>query len=311
MPTRLLTSCGLLLGLALPALAAPQVATDIAPVHSLVARVMAGAGTPALIVPPGASPHGHALRPSQAAALERAELVFWMGEALTPWLEDAIETLAGDAHVVELLGAGGSTVLAFRDGLEFTPRAAGHDDHAHDDHDHAHDGADPHAWLDPANARAWVAEIARRLAAADPENAAAYAANAAAADAALAALDAELRARLAPAAGQALFVFHDAYGYLAAAYGLTVAGTIADGDAATPGARRLAAIREALAAAPGGCLFAEANHDPAYVETLAAATGIRTGVLDPHGVSFEPGPDLYGQMMRALADAIADCVAAD
>ena len=104
---------------AAPAMAGPDVATDIAPVHSLVARVMAGAGTPALIVPPGASPHGHAMRPSEAAALDRAQVVIWMGEALTPWLADPIGTLAGDAHVIELLGAGGSSVLGFREGLAF------------------------------------------------------------------------------------------------------------------------------------------------------------------------------------------------
>jgi len=36
----------------------PQVVTDIAPVHSLVARVMDGVGTPDLLVPQSASPHG-------------------------------------------------------------------------------------------------------------------------------------------------------------------------------------------------------------------------------------------------------------
>jgi zinc transport system substrate-binding protein len=72
----------------------PRVAVDIAPVHSLVARVMEGVGTPDLILPPGASPHEYSLRPSEAAALQEADIVFWMGEDLTPWMEDAVETLA-------------------------------------------------------------------------------------------------------------------------------------------------------------------------------------------------------------------------
>ena len=58
---------------------APNVAVDIAPVHSLVARVMEGVGAPSLIVQPGASPHEYSLRPSEAAALQEADLVFWMG----------------------------------------------------------------------------------------------------------------------------------------------------------------------------------------------------------------------------------------
>jgi len=71
----------------------PNVAADIAPVHSLVARVMQGVGAPSLIVAPGASPHEYSLRPSEAAALQEADLVFWVSPDLTPWLGDAIETL--------------------------------------------------------------------------------------------------------------------------------------------------------------------------------------------------------------------------
>ena len=72
----------------------PDVAVDIAPVHSLVARVMEGIGTPDLIVAPGATPHEYSLRPSEAAALQEADLVFWIGPGLTPWLADAISTVA-------------------------------------------------------------------------------------------------------------------------------------------------------------------------------------------------------------------------
>lgn len=118
----------------------PAVAVDIAPVHSLVARVMDGVGTPELIVQPGASPHEYSLRPSEAAALQNAELVFWMGEDLTPWMEDAVETLATDATVTTLLEAEGTILLDFREGALF--EAHSHDDHA--DEDHAHDHEDEH-----------------------------------------------------------------------------------------------------------------------------------------------------------------------
>jgi zinc transport system substrate-binding protein len=84
----------------------PRVAVDIAPVHSLVARVMAGVGEPSLVVPPGASPHEYNLRPSEAAALQDADIVFWVGEDLTPWMADAVETLADGADVTALLDVG-------------------------------------------------------------------------------------------------------------------------------------------------------------------------------------------------------------
>ena len=83
-----------LLILPLPALAEPpRVVTDIPPVHSLTARVMQGVAEPALLLPPGASPHGYAMRPSEAALLQRADVVFWVGAGLTPWLDRAMTTL--------------------------------------------------------------------------------------------------------------------------------------------------------------------------------------------------------------------------
>src|SRR6056297_1885864 len=208
MSIRLIATLTAGLGFAGAALAeTPKVVADITPVHSLVAQVMEGAGTPALLIAPGASPHGYAMRPSEAAALDAAELVFWMGEGLTPWLEGAIDSLAGDAQVIALLGAGETRVLPFREGIAFEAHDEkghddhshddhgheghdehghdehGHDEHGHDEHGHGHDGADPHTWLDPTNARAWLDVIAAELAGHDPGNAALYKANAAAAQA--------------------------------------------------------------------------------------------------------------------------------
>ncbi|MDE0521290.1 MAG: zinc ABC transporter substrate-binding protein [Boseongicola sp.] len=124
----------------------PSVAVDIAPVHSLVARVMEGVGSPNLIVQPGASPHEYSLRPSEAAALQNADLVFWMGEDLTPWMADALKNLAGDAAITTLLEADVTILLDFREGALFEAHAHDeHDEHEHDEHDeHAHDEHDEH-----------------------------------------------------------------------------------------------------------------------------------------------------------------------
>ena len=146
--TLLTTSAALLAGTAIADV--PNVAVDIAPVHSLVSRVMAGVGAPELVIPSGESPHGFNMRPSSAAALQNADLVFWIGHGLTPQLEDAIETLAGDAKAVEMLEVDGTTLLDFREGALFEAHdhEEDHDDHydhGHeadkDDHDHDHDMA--------------------------------------------------------------------------------------------------------------------------------------------------------------------------
>ena len=126
----------------------PRVVTDIAPVHSLVSRVMDGIGKPDLIVPNETSPHDYRLRPADAEALENAGLVFWMGEGLTPWMERALESLSGEATIVELLALDETKTLPFREGALFDAHDhSEHDDHDdHDDHDHdkEHDDHDDH-----------------------------------------------------------------------------------------------------------------------------------------------------------------------
>ncbi len=121
----------------------PRVAVDIAPVHSLVARVMAGIGEPDLIIQPGASPHEYSLRPSEASALQAANLVFWIGPDLTPWLTDTIETLASDAVATKLMEADGTIELEFREGALFEAHDHG-DDHGDDDDHDDHGDDDDH-----------------------------------------------------------------------------------------------------------------------------------------------------------------------
>ena len=119
----------------------PRVAVDIAPVHSLVARVMDGVGEPSLIVQPGASPHEYNLRPSEAAALQDADIVFWVGGDLTPWMAGAVETLAEGADVTTLLEVDGVMLLDVREGALFEAHSHDHGDHDHDHAEHAEGSA--------------------------------------------------------------------------------------------------------------------------------------------------------------------------
>jgi zinc transport system substrate-binding protein len=336
----------------------PRVAVDIAPVHSLVARVMQGVGAPSLIVAPGASPHDYSLRPSEAAALQEADLVFWIGPELTPWLESAIETLAGGAAVTEMLEVDGTTELPFREGASFEvhdhgdedhadedhkdhadgedqddhghdehAKETGHDDHGHDKHaksddhddhkDHAEEGGhaghdhgahDPHAWLSPENGAVWLNAIAAQLSAADPDNAGAYFANAAAGRDELTALSAEINGILEPVRGRNFIVFHDAYQYFETAFAFPASGAISLSDAARPSPARIAEIQERVAEQAISCVLSEPQFDPGIVATVMDGTEARSGVLDPLGSDQEPGPALYGNVLRNLATALADCL---
>jgi zinc transport system substrate-binding protein len=119
----------------------PNVVTTIKPVHSIAAAVMEGVGTPHILIDGAASPHGFALKPSQAFLLEGADVVFWVGPELTSSLEKPISSMADKAARVELLDVEGIEQLKWREGDQFDSHDHGdHDDHGHDDHaDHGHD----------------------------------------------------------------------------------------------------------------------------------------------------------------------------
>lgn len=314
---------------------APKVAVDIAPVHSLVARVMEGVGTPDLIVQPGASPHEYSLRPSEASALQDADLVFWIGPDLTPWLTDTIETLAPDAAVTALLEADGTIELEFREGALFEAHdhddekdhddEEGHEDHddhadeahdAHDAHDdeeaehdeHDHGAHDPHAWLSPQNAMTWLNVIAGQLSAADPDNAGTYFANAAAGRTEIEALIGEVTATLDPVRDGQFVVFHDAYQYFEADFDFPASGAISIGDASDPSPARIAEIQGRIAEQGIDCVLAEPQFNPGLVATVLDGTQAQTGILDPLGSDLEPGPALYPQLIRNLSTALAGCM---
>ena len=135
------TFAALSLGLSISAHAAPpSVAVDIAPLHSLVSQVMGNVGQAKLLIPAEASPHNYTLRPSEAKALADADLVFWMGENLTPWLEKAIDNLASSAQKIEVLEIEGTITHEFREGATFASHDHDHGEHEghHDEHEEDH-----------------------------------------------------------------------------------------------------------------------------------------------------------------------------
>ena len=310
--------------LASPAAAqAPAVAVDIAPVHSLVAQVMGDRGSPALIMPQGASPHHHSMRPSEARILQDAEVVVWIGPSLTPWLDDAIDTMSGDAAVVTLVEGGGHhdgeeghDDHDDHGGGEEHAEGDGHNDHggeeehgeAHADaHGHGHGGVDPHAWLDTAVTGRWLGEIAEALAAADPEGAAVYEANAAEALARMEALEAEIAEGLAPVRDRPFVVFHDGYDHYADAFGLTVAGSLLTGDEAPPSPTRMAEIRDVLTGG-AACFMGEPGADAGLIETATEGTDAVVREWDLLGSEEEIGPELHARTMRAMTETLVDCL---
>ena len=321
----------------------PRVVTDIAPVHSLVAQVMAGVGVPDLLIDQATSPHHFALRPSQARALQEADLVIWIGAGLSPALSGAIADLAGAGKEMALLSVPQTDLLPIREDVRFEAHHHddhddhghddqghddhddhghddhGHDDHGHDDHghddnedegheDHAHDGAiDPHAWLDPDNAALWLTAIAEELAAADPDHAQTYLRNAENAARQVEDLADQIEADFAATPPPAFIVFHDAYQYFEDAFDISAQGAISLSDASAPSAARLSEIRTIVAEQGVECLFAEPQFDPDILSAVADAAPVSIAVIDPYGGHISTGVDFYPALLQDLATVISGC----
>ena len=311
--------------------AEPQVVVSIKPIHALTASIMAGVGEPSLILKGAASPHGYALSPADARALQNADLLIWVGPGLEGFLVSSLDSLAANATQVMLMEAEGLTLLPWRDTHDHAHHEDHHDEKHHDDHhddhaeahhdEHAHDGHhddhhedhaeaeggwDNHIWLDPANAQPIVAAIVQALSALDPANAALFQANAEALLTDIEALDAEIGRQLDGLGETPFVVFHDAYQYFEAAYGLRAPLAVSLSPEIPPSAQRLRAIQEEAEGI--NCFFAEPQFSGQVVERLAEGLGFEVGLLDPLGANLEPGPAAYELLLRQLADSLSACL---
>ena len=280
---------------------------------------------PDLIVDQGASPHEYSLRPSNAASLEAADLVFWISNGLTPWLDDALNTLARNAKVIELMDAKGATVLSFREGATFETHSHQHkhdedehdedkhdedkhDEDGHDEDEHATGNVDPHGWLDPYNGRIWLDVIATALSKIDPTNSDIYFANATQAKADIDTVISELEETLAEFRGTNFIVYHDAYQYFEKRFDVLAAGSISLGDVSDPSPARIAEVRNKVEELGITCVFSEPQFNSELVRTVTDGVSVKTRVIDPLGTQFTLGPDFYLNVLRGIAQSMASCL---
>ena len=285
-----------------------RIVASIKPVHSLVSSVMAGIGTPHLLIRGKSSPHTFTMRPSDAAAIADADVVFLIDEAMETALASAIESLATKARVIPLADAEGLIRRPLREGGAFEEDPHHDLDHDHG-HKHAHDAFDLHIWLDPRNAWTMARTIADTLSEADPPNAARYKANARALLPRLDELNARISADIAPARGKPFIVFHDGYRYFEDRYGLNAVGSAVISAERSPGVKRVRQLRARVRKLGVVCVFDEPQFNKRTVHVILEGTQIRSATLDPLGAAIEDGPELYFALLRNMAASFRNCLA--
>jgi zinc transport system substrate-binding protein len=278
-----------------------KVLTSIKPLQLIAAAVQDGVAIPEVLLPPGASPHNYALRPSDVRKVQSVDLLYWIGPDMEGFLP-------------RVLGGRSLPSVAVQDLPGLKLRHFGADNHSHaeeaDEHDHDHrpGSLDAHLWLSPVNARVIADKMAADLSAADPANAQRYQSNAKAFDARLDALDQRLKKRLANVEGKPYFVFHEAFDYFEDAYGLKHAGVFAVAAEVQPGAQHVAAMRKRLQEVGKTCVFSEPPLRPRLAETLVAGLPVKLAELDALGGYTPATAQGYEQVLEKLGNDLAGCL---
>ncbi|MFI5845242.1 anchored repeat ABC transporter, substrate-binding protein [Catenuloplanes sp. NPDC051500] len=175
---------------------------------------------------------------------------------------------------------------------------------------HVHGEIDPHLWQDVRNAQAYTELIRDTLIGVDPAGATAYRQNADRYLRELTALDAYVAETIAsiPASRRYLVTTHDAFGYLAAAYGIPVAGFVTPNPAAEPSLADRRKLTETLRTLRIPAVFLEPNLR-ARSSTLVEVAGEQgVAVCDIYGDTFDGRITTYLAMMRFNADSLKHCL---
>ena len=313
-----------------------RVVASTAIIADLARRVAGDDADVTSVIPAGADLHSFSPSPAAARRVADAHVVLVNGYGLE---ESALDVILGNR-------AQDASLTVVSAGID--PLAGGHDhghedadDHGHeeegdddhgdedaDDHGHEEEGddhghedgdgdglarasGDPHFWLSVPNAMVYVRNIADALAAADPDHAADYRARQEAHLAELRALDEEVRATVAriPRERRVLIVFHDAFQYFAAEYGLELAASVLPASPSQQAsAGEVARIADLVRERGVPAVYREPQFAGDVIAAIADATGAR--MLTLYSV-FADGAGDYAALMRANAQALLDGLAGD
>lgn len=280
--------------------------TSIKPLQLIAAAVQDGVAVPEVLLPPGASPHNYALRPSDVRKVQSVDLLYWIGPDMEGFLPRVLKSRTAPSVAVQDLP--GLKLRHFAEDSHSHAEEAGQaDEH---DHDHRPGTLDAHLWLSPVNARVIATKMAADLSDADPANAPRYQSNLKAFDERLDALDARLKARLAGISGKPYFVFHEAFDYFEDAYGLKHAGVFSVAAEVQPGAQHVAAMRARLQEVGKTCVFSEPPLRPRLAETLVAGLPVKLAELDALGGYTPATAQGYEQVLEKLGNDLAGCLEA-
>ena len=273
--------------------AAPKVAVSIKPVHSIVAGLMEGVAEPKLLLRGDVNPYRATLDARGREALNGADLVLWAGPELEKGLVEPLSNLPDSTPVIELLAHPEVKILPAR-GVE--------------------DGAglrDPYFWLDSRNVLILIDELTKRLMELDPEHQIKYEKNRTKVVESVSLLDRKLEYLYRGVSAKPIALYHDTLQYFEQAYATNVVAQASQPAGQEPDAAALLKARQKMVEEGVECFFTEATLPTPNLSVLMSNPDLRVAELDSLGGKLEPGPGLYGKLMRQNFETIRRCVKPD
>jgi zinc/manganese transport system substrate-binding protein len=242
------------------------------------------------LVGPNGDPHAFEPSPDDARRLKAANLVIVSGLGLEGWMERLI-TASGYQGKIVVASEGVRTLHMEEGGKEIT---------------------DPHAWNSAANGSIYVSNIVKALIAADPDRASAYQTNGDRYSEQLKDLDRYAREQIGSVmpSRRKVLTTHDAFGYFAAAYGVTFLSPLGFSTESEASAKDVAKLIRQIKAEHVRAYFFENSNDPRLVKQIANATGAQPGgVLYVEALSLPDGPaPTYTSMFRRNVDEVVSAM---
>lgn len=269
----------------------PMVVTSFYPIQFATERIAGGTLDVSVLTKPGAEPHDLEITPQDLARMTRSALVVY-SKGFQPAVDEAVQQVDSD-RVLDVSGAANLNLTSTADD--------GHAGESPDEHaGHAHEGADPHFWLDPQRYASVAEAIGARLAQLEPASAATLRANTKAFVDELTRLDAEFTTGLKSCTIRELVTSHSAFTYLAERYGFEQHGIAGISPEAEPSAAGLAAIAQVVRDHGVTTIYQETLVEPHFAETVAASTGATVATLDPlEGITDASAGKDYFEVMRS------------
>jgi len=264
-----------------------RVVASIKPLHSLLAALMEGVGSPTLLLEGQQTPYGYQLTEAQKQQLAEANLVVWAGPELEAFLVEPLRETLPDRHVVALLDDPRLKVLPERE-----------DDSRRD----------PFFWLDSRNGLILIDDLTRILMQADPGRSHVYRRNRDKVFAQAAEMDRMLEYGYRGMKGGVVILYYDTQQYFEQAYALKTAMVLSPLPPRPIGAASLLEARALIRDGRVGCLLTERGLPLKDLDLLTAGVDVNVGELDSLGTSLPPGPDLYNQLIKHNTDVIRTCV---